>query len=75
MTKKYIKQVLKIYGFTLIDKSWFQREDKQTALFNAFDCSGVCYVFWVDNECQYATYQRLSDIMLHKQKLITKWFF
>ena len=76
MTKKEIKEVLKRHGYTLINSSWYISDDKDTYFFNAFDCYGECFKFYIDTlGIGYATCQHLSDVCLHESIVITCWFF
>ena len=75
MTKSEVKKVIKIYGYTMIDKSWYTGKDKTGIIFNAYDDCGECSHFWIDTTIEFATRQAMSTICLHNEKDISNWFF
>ena len=74
MTKTQIKKIIKEYGYTMITPSLYNGHDG-CWLFYAFDSNGQCYRFWIDECCEYATKQVLSDICILDEQLISRWFF
>lgn len=74
MTKQEIKKVLKDYEYTVITKSWYNGT-KGCYLFNAYNCHGECYRFWIDEPCEYATKQPLSDVCILDEQNISRWFW
>lgn len=72
-TKNTIKNVLKKYGFTMIDKSFFM-DDDTSCIFNMFDRNGSCYHVFIYFLINHATMNYLSDVMLHEKTDISYMF-
>lgn len=76
MTKKIINKVLKERDYCMVPKSWYMSEDKTGILFKAYSKNcGQVYQFWIDTNLEYASCQTLSDVCIHKARIISHWFF
>ena len=65
MTRKQIKERLKMYGYKMIKPSWFRGDDGNCAIFIAYDeAGGVCYQFYINWETKKARKQMLSDVQV-----------
>ena len=72
MTKKEIKQIIKKYGFTMINCSYFGGE--YGVLFNAYNQQGTVAKFWVSHDLHYCDMQFLSEVAIYDANEITGWF-
>lgn len=77
MNKKQIKEVLKSFGYTLINSSYYECDNGGSVFFNAFDENGNVSEFYIHNEeyDKFAKRQRLSSIKVCEAKDVTNWFF
>ena len=73
--KNTIKKAIKVYGYTMISKSWYTGNDKESVLFNAYNEYGECFHFWIDSRYKFASRTALSDVCLHEAQEISNWFF
>jgi len=66
MTRKQIKERLKMYGYKMIKPSWFRGDDGNCAIFIAYDENGICHQFYINWELKKARRQMLSDVQVLK---------
>lgn len=75
MTKKEIKAILKAYGVTMIDKTYYVSEDKSAVMFDTYDDHGILEQYYINFDMRYARYQMYSTTMIHEAHDISRWFF
>lgn len=61
MSKKEIKAALAEYGYKVIKPSWHHNKANQCILFNAYDDQGVCHMFYINYDTQYARRTMMTD--------------
>ena len=71
--KNTIKNIIKKYGYTMIDKSFFM-DDETSCIFNMYDKNGTCHQMFVYFLINSATIQSLSTITIHKPYDVSYWF-
>lgn len=75
MNKEEIKKALKKIDETLIEPTYFEGDDKKSAIFCTYDNIGCVFEYWVDTDFAKARRVMLSSNMLHERNDCSGLFF